>query len=53
MVMAGAKQENILEAVQATVSTYIVKPFNAATPGREAEQDFSEIVALKWEINRG
>ena len=31
MVMAEAKQENILEAVQATVSNYIVKPFNAAT----------------------
>jgi len=31
MVTAEAKQENILEAVQAGVSNYIVKPFNAAT----------------------
>jgi two-component system chemotaxis response regulator CheY len=31
MVTAEAKQENILAAVQAGVSNYIVKPFNAAT----------------------
>jgi two-component system chemotaxis response regulator CheY len=31
MVMADAKQGNILEAVQASVSNYVVKPFNAAT----------------------
>jgi two-component system chemotaxis response regulator CheY len=31
MVTAEAKQEHILEAVQAGVSNYIVKPFNAAT----------------------
>jgi two-component system chemotaxis response regulator CheY len=31
MVMAEAKQDNILEAVQASVINYIVKPFNAAT----------------------
>lgn len=31
MVTAEAKQENIVEAVQAGVSNYIVKPFNAAT----------------------
>jgi two-component system chemotaxis response regulator CheY len=31
MVTAEAKQENILEAVQAGVSNYIIKPFNAAT----------------------
>ena len=31
MVTAEAKQENIVAAVQAGVSNYIVKPFNAAT----------------------
>ena len=31
MVTAEAKQENIVEAVQAGVSNYIVKPFNAVT----------------------
>ena len=31
MVTAEAKQENILAAVQAGVSNYIIKPFNAAT----------------------
>ena len=31
MVTAEAKQENIMAAVQAGVSNYIVKPFNAAT----------------------
>jgi len=31
MVMAEAKQENIVEAEQAGLSDYIVKPFNAAT----------------------
>ena len=31
MVTAQAKQENIVEAVQAGASHYIVKPFNAAT----------------------
>lgn len=31
LVMAEAKQENILEAVQVSVSDHIVKPFNAAT----------------------
>jgi len=31
MVTAEAKQENIVEAVQAGVNNYIVKPFNAAT----------------------
>jgi len=31
MVTAEAKQENIVAAVQAGVSHYIVKPFNAAT----------------------
>ncbi len=31
MVTAEAKQENIVEAVQAGVSNYIVKPFNALT----------------------
>jgi two-component system chemotaxis response regulator CheY len=31
MVTAEAKQENIVEAVQAGVSNYVVKPFNAAT----------------------
>ncbi len=31
MVTAEAKQENIVEAVQAGVNNYLVKPFNAAT----------------------
>jgi two-component system chemotaxis response regulator CheY len=31
MVTAEAKQENIVEAIRAGVSNYIVKPFNAAT----------------------
>jgi two-component system, chemotaxis family, chemotaxis protein CheY len=31
MVTAEAKQENIVEAVQAGVNNYIVKPFNAQT----------------------
>ena len=31
MVTAEAKQENIIEAVKAGVSNYIVKPFNAQT----------------------
>lgn len=31
MVTAEAKQENIIEAVQAGVNNYIVKPFNAQT----------------------
>ena len=31
MVTAEAQQENIIEAVQAKVSNYIVKPFNAQT----------------------
>jgi two-component system chemotaxis response regulator CheY len=31
MVTAEAKKENILEAVQAGVSNYIVKPFSAET----------------------
>ena len=31
MVTAEAKQENLVEAVQAGVSNYIVKPFNAQT----------------------
>ena len=31
MVTAEAKQENIVEAVQAGVSNYILKPFNAKT----------------------
>ena len=31
MVSAEAKKENIVEAIQAGVSNYIIKPFNAAT----------------------
>jgi two-component system chemotaxis response regulator CheY len=31
MVTAEAKKENIVEAIEAGVSNYIVKPFNAAT----------------------
>ncbi len=35
MVTAEAEQKNILEAVQAGVSNYIVKPFNPATFGEK------------------
>ena len=38
MVTAEAQQENIIEAVQAKVSNYIVKPFTAETLGQKIEK---------------
>ncbi len=40
MVTAEAQQENIIEAVKAGVSNYIVKPFTAETLGQKIEQIF-------------
>jgi two-component system chemotaxis response regulator CheY len=41
MVTAEAQQENIIEAVQAKVSNYIVKPFTAETLGEKIHKIFS------------
>jgi len=41
IVTSEVKQENILEAVQAGVSDYIVKPFNAATLLEKLNQIFT------------
>ena len=41
MVTAEAQQENIIEAVQAKVSNYIVKPFTAETMKQKIEKIFS------------
>jgi len=40
MVTAEAQQENIIEAVQAKVSNYIVKPFTAETLGQKINKIF-------------
>ncbi len=40
MVTAEAQQENIIEAVQAKVSNYIVKPFTAETLGAKIDKIF-------------
>jgi two-component system chemotaxis response regulator CheY len=40
MVTAAAQQENIIEAVQAKVSNYIVKPFTAETLGQKINKIF-------------
>ena len=40
MVTAEAQQENIIEAVQAKVSNYIVKPFTAETLGQKIHKIF-------------
>ncbi len=40
MVTAEAQQENIIEAVQAKVSNYIVKPFTAETLGEKINKIF-------------
>lgn len=40
MVTAESQQENILEAVQAKVSNYVVKPFTAATMQQKIEKIF-------------
>ena len=40
MVTAEAQQENVIEAVQAKVSNYIVKPFTADTMGQKIDKIF-------------
>ncbi|MGL1862150.1 MAG: chemotaxis response regulator CheY [Pseudodesulfovibrio sp.] len=40
MVTAEAQQENIIEAVQAKVSNYIVKPFTPETMGQKIDKIF-------------
>jgi two-component system chemotaxis response regulator CheY len=40
MVTAEAKKENIIEAVKAGVSSYIVKPFTAETIGEKLKKVF-------------
>ncbi|GFK92547.1 Chemotaxis protein CheY [Fundidesulfovibrio magnetotacticus] len=42
MVTAEAQQENIIEAVQAKVSNYIVKPFTAETLSQKIEKIFEK-----------
>ncbi len=42
MVTAEAQQENIIEAVKAGVSNYIVKPFTAETLSEKIEQIFNK-----------
>ena len=42
MVTAEAQQENIIEAVQAKVSNYIVKPFTAETLGAKIDKIFEK-----------
>jgi two-component system chemotaxis response regulator CheY len=41
MVTAEAQQENIIEAVKAKVSNYIVKPFTADTLNEKIEKIFN------------
>lgn len=41
MVTAEAKQENLVEAIQAGVSNYIVKPFTAETVKEKLDKIFS------------
>ena len=42
MVTAEAQQQNIIEAVQAKVSNYIVKPFTAETLGQKIDKIFEK-----------
>lgn len=42
MVTAEAQQENIIEAVQAKVSNYIVKPFTPETLGQKIDKIFEK-----------
>ena len=42
MVTAEAQQENIIEAVQAKVSNYIVKPFTPETLGQKIQKIFGK-----------
>ena len=41
MVTAEAQKENVLEAVKAKVSNYIVKPFTAETLSEKIEKIFA------------
>ncbi|MBI9111527.1 chemotaxis response regulator CheY [Maridesulfovibrio ferrireducens] len=43
MVTAEAQQENIIEAVQAKVSNYIVKPFTPDTLGQKINKIFEKL----------
>lgn len=45
MVTAEAKRENIMEAAQAGVNGYIVKPFNAATLKTKLDKIFERLEA--------
>lgn len=45
MVTAEAKREQIIEAAEAGVSGYVVKPFNAATLSSKLERIFSRATA--------
>jgi two-component system, chemotaxis family, chemotaxis protein CheY len=47
MVTAEAQKENIIEAVQAGVSNYIVKPFTAEALQEKLEKIFSKLQAAK------
>jgi len=47
MVTAEAQKENIIEAVQAGVSNYVVKPFTAEALQVKLEKIFSNIQAAK------
>ena len=42
MVTAEAQQENVIQAVQARVSNYIVKPFTAETLGAKIDKIFEK-----------
>ena len=42
MVTAEAQQENIIEAVQAKVSNYIVKPFTPETLNQKIQKIFGK-----------
>jgi two-component system, chemotaxis family, chemotaxis protein CheY len=47
MVTAEAQKENIIEAVQAGVSNYIVKPFTAEALQEKLDKIFSKLQAAK------
>lgn len=47
LVTAEAKKEQIIEAAQAGVNGYIVKPFNAATLKEKIEKIFERLEAAK------
>ena len=47
MVTAEAQKENIIEAVQAGVSNYVVKPFTAEALQEKLEKNFAKHQAVK------